>query len=88
MYLVSLQGHGTSASPGASGLPTEWMALTKKPSSPSLSSTAVPMRVMIFIETTTYGLSVSSTPSFGSSAPSGPMQKGTTYMVRPCIEPR
>jgi hypothetical protein len=43
---------------------------------------------MVRIDTTTYSESVISTPSFGSSAPSGPMQNGTTYMVRPRIEPR
>ena len=53
MYLMSLQGHGTSASPGASGSPTECTAGTKKPSSPSASSAAWPIRVMIRIETTT-----------------------------------
>ena len=29
-----------------------------------------------------------STPSIGLAAPSGPMQYGMTYMVRPRIEPR
>ena len=52
------------------------------------SMAAVPMRVMMRIETTTYSESVISTPSFGSSAPSGPMQNGTTYMVRPRMQPR
>ncbi len=46
------------------------------------------MRVMMRMETTTYSESVISTPSFGSSAPRGPMQKGTTYMVRPRMLPR
>src|SRR5690606_21549043 len=46
------------------------------------------MRVITRMETTTYSESVISTPSLGSSAPSGPMQNGTTYMVRPFIEPR
>ncbi len=43
---------------------------------------------MIRIETTTYGLSVISTPYMGSSASSGPMQNGMTYIVRPRIDPR
>ena len=47
------------------------------------SSAAVPIRVMIRIETTTYGESVISTPSWEISLPSGPMQNGTTYIVRP-----
>ena len=43
---------------------------------------------MMCMEATTYGESVSSTPSIGLSAVSGPMQYGMTYMVRPRIEPR
>ncbi len=45
------------------------------------------MRVMIFIETTTYGESVISTPSWLILEPSGPMQNGTTYIVRPRMQP-
>ena len=88
MYLVSLHGHGTSFWPGSSGAPIECRALTKKPSSPILSSAALPIRVIVRIDTTTYSESVISTPSLGSSAPSGPMQNGTTYMVRPRMQPR
>ena len=36
---------------------------------------------------TTYGESVISTPSALMSEPSGPMEKGTMYMVRPRIQP-
>lgn len=43
---------------------------------------------MVRMETTTYSESVISTPSLGSSAPSGPIQNGTTYMVRPRMQPR
>ena len=46
-----------------------------------------PIRVMILILTTTYGESVISTPKLGCSASSGPIQKGTTYIVRPFIDP-
>lgn len=53
MYLVVLHGHGTSASPSASGAPRVCTALTKKPSVPSSSSTGCPMRVMVRIETAT-----------------------------------
>ena len=42
---------------------------------------------MIRIETTTYDESVIPTPSWEMSLPSGPMQNGTTYMVRPRIAP-
>ena len=48
----------------------------------------VPTRVMIRIDRTTYSESVISTPSFGSSEPSGPMQNGMTNMVRPRMLPR
>ena len=53
MYLVGLQGQATSASPGASGWPTLCTAGTKSPSSPSASSAADPIRVMIRMEATT-----------------------------------
>ena len=53
MYLVALQGHGTSFWPGSSGAPTVCMQGTKWPSVPSTSSTALPMRVMIFMLTAT-----------------------------------
>ena len=43
---------------------------------------------MIRIDATTYGLSVSSTPNIGFGASSGPMQNGTTYIVRPRMQPR
>ncbi len=47
----------------------------------------MPIRVMIFMETTTYSESVISTPSLGFGASYGPMQNGTTYIVRPCMHP-
>src|SRR5271169_3562909 len=87
MYLTLLQGHGTSAWPGASGAPTEWMALTNDPVSSIERSAGVPIRVMILIETATYGESVISTPSWEMLLPSGPMQNGITYMTRPRMQP-
>ena len=54
MYLLSgLHGHGTSASPAASGAPTECTHGTNSPSSPSTSSAFWPMRVMIRMLTAT-----------------------------------
>ena len=53
MYLVSLQGHATSAWPCANGEPTVCKAGTKSPSSPIRSSAARPMRVMMRMLTTT-----------------------------------
>ena len=53
MYLVSLHGHGTSASPGSSGAPSVCTAGTKKPSSPMASRAALPMRVITFMEMAT-----------------------------------
>ena len=47
----------------------------------------MPIRVMIRIDTTTYGESVSCTPMWALSDPSGPIENGTTYKVRPRIEP-
>src|SRR6476659_167337 len=87
MYFVSLHGHATSCWPGSSGAPTVCTAGTKKPSSPIASSAALPMRVVIFIEITTYGESGLSTPRAEIGEPSGPMQKGTTYIVRPRMQP-
>jgi len=87
MYLTELHGHGTSRWPGASGAPTEWMARTNDPLPSIARSASVPIRVMIRIEVATYGESVISTPSWEISLPSGPMQNGTTYMVRPRMQP-
>lgn len=88
MYFVELHGHGTSASPASSGAPSVCTARTKKPSEPSSSSTGRPIRVMVRMDTATYAESVISTPIAERSEPSGPMQNGTTYIVRPFIEPR
>ncbi len=46
------------------------------------------MRVMIRMFTATYAESDSCTPMWAMWDPSGPMLNGTTYMVRPRIEPR
>ncbi len=43
---------------------------------------------MIRMLTATYGESVISTPMCAMSEPSGPIENGTTYIVRPCIDPR
>src|SRR3954468_8997404 len=88
MYFSSLHGHGTSFCPGSSGAPTECRQGTYSASVPILASTSAPVRHMIRIEATTYAESVISTPNIGFSAVSGPMQNGTTYIVRPRIEPR
>ena len=54
MYFSSLQGHGTSLTPSASGMPTECRAGTKNAFFSSIAlSGASPMRVMIRIERTT-----------------------------------
>src|SRR5574344_3163828 len=90
MYLCSTSAHGQmplSFSPLLSGLPTECIHGTNVPFLPIVSRTFVPMRVMIFMLQTTYAESVISTPFLEMSEPSGPMQNGITYMVRPCIQP-
>src|SRR5215208_3359620 len=87
MYLTSaFVGQATSSAPGSSGAPTEWMHGTNAPS-PSTSSAAAPMRDMIRMCTTTYAESVGCTPICDLSDPSGPMENGTTYIVRPFIAP-
>ena len=45
------------------------------------------MRVMSFMLTTTYGLSESSMPMCAIGLPSGPIENGTTYIVRPRMQP-
>ena len=45
------------------------------------------MRVIVRMLTTTYGLSVSSTPICAIGLPSGPIENGTTYSVRPRMQP-
>jgi hypothetical protein len=87
MYLVTLHGHATSFWPASSGAPTVCTQGTKSPSVPSTSSTWRPMRVMIFMLTATYGLSDSSTPMCAIGEPSGPIENGTTYRVRPRMAP-
>ena len=47
----------------------------------------MPIRVITRMEAATYGESVISTPSWEIGEPSGPMQNGTTYMVRPAMLP-
>src|ERR1700733_4746962 len=89
MYLLSeSQGQGTAASPGASGAPTEWRHGTNSPSEPSTSRAPRPIRVMMRMDTATYGESVISTPMWAMDDPSGPIENGTTYMVRPRMHPR
>ena len=53
--------------------PSEWSPFTNVPFGPSCSSAARPMRVMMRMLATTYGLSVISTPTFEIAEPSGPM---------------
>ena len=85
--MVSLQGHLTSSSPAAKGLPTEWTQGTNSPSLPNTSKTALPILVMILMFTTTNGLSVNSTPICAIGDPRGPIEKGTTYIVLPFMAP-
>ncbi len=87
MYLLSLHGQATSFSPGASGLPTECTQGTNSPSSRSTSNTARPIRVISRMLTTTYGLSLTSTPICAMCEPSGPIENGITYIVLPRMQP-
>jgi len=87
MYFSSLQGQATSSWPGARGAPTECTVLTQGLPAAICSSTAVPTRVMMPIEVTAYALSVICTPMCESGPPTAPIEKGTTYIVRPRIDP-
>src|ERR1035437_5643259 len=88
MYLVSgSHGQTTSFSPGARGLPTEWMAGTKSPFLTISAKALSPMRVLIRMFTTTYGESVISIPRRPIGDPTGPIENGMTYIVRPRIDP-
>ena len=78
MYFVSLHGHGTSVSPGASGAPTLCTAGTQLAPRAIMASAASPMRVIVPMLTTTYGESVTCTPYFVMGDPRGPMANGTT----------
>ena len=89
MYFSVLHGHGTSFSPFASGAPTLCMHGVTRFSSRSISlNTGIPMRVIMRMLTTTYGESVNCTPICDIGDPTGPMLNGSTYMVRPCMQPR
>src|ERR1039458_8802925 len=88
MYLRSLQGHGASFCPGSSGAPTVCMHGVTRWISLSISAkTGAPIRDMMRMLTTTYAESVSSTPICEMGEPTGPIEKGRTYMVRPRMEP-
>src|SRR4051794_11949082 len=88
MYLFLLHGHGTSGCPGPSGMPTLCMHGTTRLVSLSISwNTGRPIRAIIRMLTTTYGESVSCTPICDIAEPTGPMLNGSTYMVRPFMQP-
>ena len=70
------------------GRPTEWTARTNcPPAAVMASNTEGVTRVMTCIESMTYEESVSCTPYLASGEPSGPIEKGSTYMTRPAIAP-
>src|SRR4029077_15284437 len=80
-------GQETSFCPGCNGAPTECMHGMNAPSAPSLSSTVLPMRVMMRMLTTTYGESETSIPTLQIGESNGPIAKGITYIVRPFMQP-
>ena len=87
MYFVALHGHGTSRWPSVNGAPTECTAGTNGVPLSTRSRTARPTRVITCMLTTTYGESVTCTPTWDSGPPTGPIEKGTTYIVRPRMLP-
>jgi hypothetical protein len=87
MYFSSLQGQTASDCPGSSGAPTECTVFTHGFPAAISCSTGVPTRVMIPMDATAYALSVSCTPMCDSGPPTVPSENGTTYRVRPRMEP-
>src|SRR5690606_19509511 len=67
--------------------PVECRPFTNVPSRSIRARAGAPMRVMMRMLATTYGLSVISTPQRDSGESIGPMQYGITYIVRPCMQP-
>ena len=65
--------------------PRECSPATKSAEAPNLSWATFPMRDMMRMFATTYGLSVTSTPILLSGESTGPRMYGMTYMVRPRI---
>ena len=80
------QGHGRRW-PGFSGAPTECRQGTKEPVSPDFGSGDLPIRVMIRMSQRHRAESEIWTPILQMGESSGPMAKGMTYIVRPCIHP-
>src|SRR6202007_3434164 len=60
---------------------------TKSEEEPMRSRATLPMRDIMRMLATTYGLSVTSTPALLIGEFTGPMTYGTTYIVRPRIAP-
>ena len=76
-----------SVSPGESGFPTECKQGTNSPVLLIISKTAVPTRVIMSILHTTYAESVNSIPFLAIAEPTGPIENGMMYIVRPFIQP-
>src|ERR1700682_804353 len=88
MYFSLLHGQGTSFCPAASGAPTECRQGTTRGIPVSMASkTGRPIRAMMRMLVTAYGESVNCTPICDIGDPTGPMLNGSTYIVRPCIDP-
>ena len=86
-FSIGAQGQATSFCPSASGAPRECRHFINSSPLFSRSITLPPTRVMMCILQTTYGLSVISTATFDHGDPTGPIEKGMTYMVRPFMQP-
>src|SRR5207237_555968 len=67
--------------------PTEWTPGTKAPDVPMAWRAPSPTRAITVMDCTTYGESVISMPAYASLLPIGPIEYGTTYMVRPRMHP-
>jgi len=67
--------------------PSECRHRVKSSEAPRCASAGCPTRVMIRMLSTTYLLSVISTPTLEKRDPGGPIRNGTTYIVRPFMDP-
>ena len=99
MYFSSLQGHGTSTWPSASGAPTVWRQGNECPVTVTLRVAAALDFVFQALENLFTHLGHDAhvghdigrvrdfNADFGQGESRGPMQKGITYMVRPFMQP-
>ncbi len=88
MYLLSAShGHGTSASPGCERGADRVQARHPLAVAEHVERALTHAGHDPHADTATYAESVSCTPMWAMGEPSGPIENGTTYIVRPFIAP-